>query len=92
MRLGEEEVIAQMHHLTIAGQETTSSTLSWMLYELSKRPDYQARMRVEIREARARVIARGDTDFTLEDLDGMKVTLAAIKVSHLSECVRCWLT
>ncbi|KAI0730494.1 cytochrome P450 [Earliella scabrosa] len=66
MRLGEEE-------------ETTSSTLSWMLYELSKRPDYQARMRAEIREARARVIARGDTDFTLEDLDGMKVTLAAIK-------------
>ena len=76
----------------LAGHETTANSMTWMLYELSKRPDYQARMRAEIREARARVIARGDTDFTLEDLDGMKVTLAAIKVSHLSECVRCWLT
>ena len=80
LRLGEEEVLAQMHHLVAAAQETTSSTLSWMLYELSKRPDYQARMRAEIRAVRAQVAARGDTDFTPDDLDSMKVVLGAIKV------------
>ena len=80
LRLGEEEVLAQMHHLVAAAQETTSSTLSWMLYELAKRPDYQARMRPEIRAVRARVAARGDADFTPDDLDSMKVVLAAIKV------------
>ena len=69
-----------MHHLTSAAQDTTSGTLSWMLYELAKRPDYQSRMRAEIRAIRARVAARGDADFTPDDLDSMKVVLAAIKV------------
>ncbi|RPD57242.1 cytochrome P450 [Lentinus tigrinus ALCF2SS1-7] len=78
-RLGEEELLAQMHHLTSAGQETTSSTLSWMLFELSKHPEYQARIRQEIRAVRALVVERGDTEFTPEDLDSMKYTLAAIK-------------
>ncbi|KAI0701147.1 cytochrome P450 [Cerioporus squamosus] len=79
LRLGEEEVLAQMHHLTAAGQETTSSTLSWMLYELSKHPEYQVRVREEIRAVRALVVERGDVAFNPEDLDSMKYTLAAIK-------------
>ena len=79
-RLGEEEVLAQMHHLTIAAQETTSSTLSWMLYELARLPEYKVRMREEIRAARAAVFARGETEFTSEDLDGMKLTMAVVKV------------
>ena len=80
-RLGEEEVLSQMHNLTAAAQETTSSTLSWMLYELAKRPDYQTRIRAEIRAARARVAERRTgASFTLEDLDGMQTMLAAIKV------------
>ena len=70
-----------MHTLTAAGHETTSNTLSWMFYELAQRPQFQARVRAEIREARARVISRGDHAFSLEDLDDMKVTLATIKVS-----------
>ena len=69
-----------MHHLTAAGHETTSNTLTWMLYELSKRPAYQARMREEIQATRAQVVSRGDSSFTMDDLDGMKVVLAAIKV------------
>ena len=80
LRLGEEEVLAQMHHLVAAAQETTSSTLSWMLYELSKHPEYQVRIRKEIRAARALATERGNAAFTLEDLDGMQYTLAAIKV------------
>ena len=75
-----------MHNLTAAGHETTSSTLTWMLYELSKRPEYQARMREEIRATRARVTSRGDGMFTMDDLDGMKVVLAAIKVYPALRC------
>lgn len=73
-------MLAQMHHLTAAGEGTTSSTISWMLFELAKRPEYQVRMRDEIRAVRARASERGDSDFALEDLDSMKCTLAAIKV------------
>ena len=64
-----------------------------MLYELSKLPAYQARMREEIREARARVISRGDGVFTMDDLDGMKVVLAAIKAFlFLHCCDELWLS
>lgn len=51
-----------------------------MFYELAQRPQFQARVRAEIRAARAAIIERGDNAFSLEDLDGMKVTLATIKV------------
>ncbi|CDO77690.1 hypothetical protein BN946_scf184969.g41 [Trametes cinnabarina] len=78
-RLNEEEILAQMYTLTLAGHETTATTLTFLLYELAKNPEYQARMRQEIREARTRVLARGDIDFTMEDLDGMTLCLNAIK-------------
>ena len=79
-QLQEEEVLAQMHHLTAAAQETTAGTLSWMLYELAKHPEYQTKIRNEVRAARAAVRGRGDADFNIDDLSGMEVTLAAIKV------------
>lgn len=88
-RLGEDEVLAQMAHLTFAAQETTSGTISWILYELARHPEYQTRIREEVREARARVDERGDSDFTLEDLDGMKMMLAVIKVCCESQNFRC---
>ncbi|RPD57254.1 cytochrome P450 [Lentinus tigrinus ALCF2SS1-7] len=78
-RLSEKEVLAQMHHLTSAAQETTSSTLSWMLYELSKHPEYQTRIREEIRAVRAAANERGEPTFTVEDLDSMQYLIAAIK-------------
>ena len=69
-----------MQSLTLAGHETTASTLSWLLYELSKHPEYQAKMREEIRAFRAKVTARGDTRFTIDDLDSMTAVVNAIKV------------
>ncbi|KAI0794683.1 cytochrome P450 [Fomes fomentarius] len=86
--LGEDEVLAQMAHLTVAAQETTSGTLSWMLYELAQHPEYQTWIREEIRAARARVDERGDSDLSLEELDGMKMMLAAIKDIHPQETLR----
>ena len=80
-RLDDEELIAEMFSLTLAGHETTSSTLAFLLYELAKHPEYQERMRQEIRGTRARVIARGGNDFTIEDLDSLSLCVNAIKVS-----------
>ena len=80
-RLDDEELIAEMYSLTLAGHETTSSTLSFLLYELARHPEYQERMRQEIREARARVIARGGTELKPEDLDSLTQSVNAIKAS-----------
>ncbi|KAI0331166.1 PAH-inducible cytochrome P450 monooxygenase PC-PAH 4 [Cubamyces sp. BRFM 1775] len=78
-RLSDEEILAQMYTLTLAGHETTATTFSFLLYEAALHPEYQARMRQEVLEARARVFERGDVEFTQEDLDAMPVCLNAIK-------------
>ena len=72
-----------MFTLTLAGHETTSSALTFLLYELSKHQEYQARMREEIRGVRARITARGGNEFTIEDLDSLTLTMNAIKVRPL---------
>ena len=38
--------------LVLAGQGTTAGTALWALYELSRRPELQERIRSEIEEAR----------------------------------------
>jgi hypothetical protein len=68
--------------LFLAGHDTTALTTSWLLYELSRRPDYQSRIRDEIKSARAQAEQRGDSDLTITDLDAMPLMLAAMKV-HL---------
>ncbi|KAI0721412.1 PAH-inducible cytochrome P450 monooxygenase PC-PAH 1 [Cerioporus squamosus] len=78
-RLTDEEMIAQMATFLLAGHETTASTLSWLLWELSRHPEYQSKMREEIKAIRARVAARGDEDFSVNDLDSMTYCLAAMK-------------
>ena len=82
-RLDDDEIIAEMFTLTLAGHETTSSTLTFLFYELARHPKYQARMREEIRNLRARVTARGGSEFTIEDLDSLTLTMNAIKVSNI---------
>ena len=70
-----------MNTLTLAGHETTSATLSFVLYELAQHPEYQERMRQEIRGVRAKVIARGGNGLTTEDLDSLTLSINAIKAS-----------
>ena len=79
-RLEDDEIIAEMFTLTLAGHETTSSTLTFLFYELSRNQEYQARMREEIRSVRAQITARGGNEFTIEDLDSLTLTMNAIKV------------
>ena len=65
----------------IAGHETTATTTSWVLYELSKHRQLQGEIRKEIKETRARSIQRGTKgELSLSDLDSMKYLLAVIKV------------
>jgi len=70
---------AQMSTLTLAGHETTASTLTWLFWEIAKVPEYQEKMRAEIVESKQAMLDRGDTTFTLDDLNSMTYCLAAIK-------------
>ncbi len=72
--------MAQMITLTIAGHETTASTLTFLLYELARNQGYQSRLREEIRGIRAQATVRGCGNFTIEDLDSMTLVTNAIKV------------
>ncbi|OAX38351.1 cytochrome P450 [Rhizopogon vinicolor AM-OR11-026] len=93
-KLTEEELLAQMRTILIAGHETTSNTISWALLELARQPEIQSRLRAEIRETEAAVHARGDADFTIADFDAMPYTTAVIKealrfspvVYHIYRC------
>ncbi|KAF8909573.1 cytochrome P450 [Mucidula mucida] len=74
-RLDEDEVLSQVGATMIAGHETATSTLSWVLYELSRRPSQQDRIRKEIAEVRV----RGDGQLTPQDYDRMSFLNAVIK-------------
>ncbi|KIK44327.1 hypothetical protein CY34DRAFT_786501 [Suillus luteus UH-Slu-Lm8-n1] len=48
LHMSEEEVVAQMKVLLLAGYETTSISLTWALIELSRHLDVQTRLREEL--------------------------------------------
>lgn len=64
----------------LAGHETTASTVTFALYELAKHPDIQNELREEIKAARAEAERRGDSEFTIANLESMKLLNAVIKV------------
>ena len=64
----------------LAGHETTASTMNWLLWELSKDAQYQALCREEIARVRSQVVARGDVDFSMADMENMPHVTAIIKV------------
>lgn len=78
-KLTEEELVAQIRTILLAGHETTANTISWGLLELAKQPKMQSRLREEIWETEAAVHARGDVDFTIADFDAMPYTTAVMK-------------
>ncbi|KAK0199272.1 cytochrome P450, partial [Desarmillaria ectypa] len=46
--LNEDEILSQLATFTLAAEDTVASAISWTLYELSRCPEYQARVREEI--------------------------------------------
>ena len=59
-RMSRSEIVSQMRTIMLAGQETTSNTLSWALCELARQPHIQSRLRAEVRDAEHMLRARGD--------------------------------
>ncbi|KAF9268780.1 cytochrome P450 [Marasmius fiardii PR-910] len=78
-RLTEEEMIAQMRTLLLAGHETSATSLAWVLYELARHPEVQHKLREEIRARE--VTRRGGTEFTANDFDNMPYLAAVVKES-----------
>jgi len=61
LRMSQEEVMAQMKLLLLAGYETTSITLTWCLIELCKKLEIQSKLREEL-------LPFSDSDPTWEQL------------------------
>ncbi|KAF8434320.1 cytochrome P450 [Boletus edulis BED1] len=78
-RLSDEELLAQMRTLLIAGHETTAATISFILLELARHPRVQSRLRDEIRKTETTIRARSDPQLTVIDLDAMPYLNAVIK-------------
>ncbi|KAJ3892341.1 cytochrome P450 [Lentinula edodes] len=78
-RLSEEELLAQMRVLLFAGHETSSTMLSFALFELVRNPELQSRIRKEIRSVEKNIEERGDTEFTAQDLESMPLLGATVK-------------
>ncbi|KAJ8509305.1 hypothetical protein ONZ45_g8509 [Pleurotus djamor] len=76
-RLSEEEVLSQMATIMLAGSESTASTLAWLLYELSRHPEDQKKVRAEIRELRQSLPT--GTEFNVANFESMTFTTAVIK-------------
>ncbi|PPQ93679.1 LOW QUALITY PROTEIN: hypothetical protein CVT25_012738 [Psilocybe cyanescens] len=81
IRLTDEEMLAQMRTILLAGHETSATTLCWVLLELARNPDVQKKLRDEIRATESAIHARGDADFTAVDLENMTYLSAVIKES-----------
>lgn len=81
-RLTEEEMLAQMRTILLAGHETSATTLCWVLLELARNPQIQDRLRAEIRATELRT-GRKSSAFLITDLDSMPYLAAVLK-----ECMR----
>ncbi|EIW80413.1 cytochrome P450 [Coniophora puteana RWD-64-598 SS2] len=80
-KLTEEELYSAMHALMTAGHETTAATISWLLWRMAKHPEVQKKVRAEIRQVEATTRARGDSQFSMADLESMTYTLDVMKES-----------
>lgn len=65
--------------ILLAGQETTSNTLSWALMELARQPHIQTRLREEVHAMERTIRARGDADFTVADFEAMPYLQAVLR-------------
>lgn len=70
-RLMPHEIMGQLTTLILAGHETTSTALTWALYELSMHPLIQENVRKEILEAQQINQQEGKEDFTYEELHSL---------------------
>ena len=53
--------------------------MTWWLYEMARHVEWQEKLRDEIRAVRRQISDRGDSDFTVGDLDNMSIMHATLK-------------
>ncbi|KIJ28943.1 hypothetical protein M422DRAFT_235454 [Sphaerobolus stellatus SS14] len=76
-KLTNEELISQLIVFTLAAHQTTSTTLSWIFYELARHSEFQEKLRNEIKLFRNEL---GDKKPTASDLESqLPHTTAVIK-------------
>ncbi|KZT27192.1 cytochrome P450 [Neolentinus lepideus HHB14362 ss-1] len=78
-RLSEEELYSEMRIILFAGHETTSNSLTLMLWELAKNLEIQNRLRDEIRATETSIRGRGANEFSLADIENMQYLQAFLK-------------
>lgn len=65
-RFSDSEIVDQLALMMIAGTETTAQTVSWALYEMSRRPELEAELHAEVDEVLAGRPANHDDVARLE--------------------------
>ncbi|KAF8645774.1 hypothetical protein AX16_007583 [Volvariella volvacea WC 439] len=78
-QLSNEELLAQMRTIILAGHETTANTLSWTLLELCRHPEVQTKLRQEIRDMERTIQQSSALTFTSADYDSMPYLTAVLK-------------
>lgn len=70
--LSDAELMGCLTTLILAGHETTATSLTWTLYTLARHPQVQAKLRAEVRAARAKAAEAGRDDLSPEELSGLE--------------------
>lgn len=83
--LSETQRRDELMTVMFAGHETTANTLAWCMYELSRQPDAQARVRADVRAAMRQCGASCVSDMAFADLGKATLLTAAIR-----ETMRLW--
>ncbi len=73
--LTDEQLLAHVNILLVAGHETTTTLGAWLLYLLATHPDYTARITAEL----AATLGAPDVPITTEALRGLPVLTNAIR-------------
>ncbi|KAL0563854.1 hypothetical protein V5O48_018206, partial [Marasmius crinis-equi] len=76
-KLSPEEALSQMATIIFAGHETSASSLTWILCELSRHPKDQEKLFREIKTFREQT--GNEADLTFKDLEGLTYLNAIIK-------------
>ena len=64
----DNELMDAVTTFTLAGHETSSLTLTWILYHLCLYPAVQTKLRQEIRAARAKALEEGREEWDADEL------------------------
>ncbi|GAA5876297.1 hypothetical protein JCM16303_007090 [Sporobolomyces ruberrimus] len=70
-KMSAEELRGQLTTFLLAGHETTSTSLTWTLWTLSRYPEVQTKLRAEIRDARKKAKDNGTDEIESDDLNAL---------------------